>query len=201
MKVYISGPISGRRDYRERFREAEGRLRNMGFQVINPANMNSVLIENETEYEDYIKISLELMGLCDCICMIGDWWNSRGAKIEHEYAKIRGMDFVELEGITEENPDEKHKKKLMYEFLKQNDYLKIGIQYKKEAGGSWRIQVYNTTYSMEPIDENNISDIEAERFVGTFEELIMIPIINRHEEDMEKLRKELDEKRVREGWR
>jgi len=91
--IYISGAITGTTDYMERFAAAEKRLSEAGFVVINPAKVNSQL-PKETDYTGYMKMSLTMLSLCNGIYMIDGWEDSRGAKIEYDYAKATGLEFV-----------------------------------------------------------------------------------------------------------
>ena len=42
-RIYISGPVTGTKDYKERFARAEGYLSGMGFSVVNPPKVNAAL--------------------------------------------------------------------------------------------------------------------------------------------------------------
>ena len=92
-KVYISGKISGTTDYLERFEKAEMELKSMGWDVINPAKINSFL-PTDTTWEEYMEIDYKLMDICDTIYMLKDWESSRGANAELEYAKKRKMNII-----------------------------------------------------------------------------------------------------------
>lgn len=81
MKVYISGPITGTKDYMERFNAAEQELITIGNVVINPAKVNSNLPEGTTHAE-YMKISLDLLDMCDTIFMMEGWQFSTGCNME-----------------------------------------------------------------------------------------------------------------------
>lgn len=85
MKVYISGAITGTDDYMERFAKAEKSLADNGFIVINPAKVNGQL-PVETTWEEYMKMSLVMLDMCDAIYMLDGWKNSKGACIEYGYA-------------------------------------------------------------------------------------------------------------------
>lgn len=85
MKVYISGAITGTSDYMERFEKAEEQLVNDGFIVVNPAKVNGQL-PVETTWEEYMKMSICMLDMCEAIYMLKGWKNSRGACIEYGYA-------------------------------------------------------------------------------------------------------------------
>jgi hypothetical protein len=85
MKVYISGPITGHTNFRERFAAAEELLKMGNYEVVNPAEELAEL-PTGTSHEIYMDKSLELLSECDGIYMLDGWENSRGAHIEFEYA-------------------------------------------------------------------------------------------------------------------
>lgn len=85
MKVYISGPITGTNDYMKRFAKVEKELTGQGFSVINPAKVNAQLPE-DTSYEEYMKMSLCMIDMCDAIYMMDGWSRSCGANREYGYA-------------------------------------------------------------------------------------------------------------------
>lgn len=85
MKIYISGAITGTDDYMDRFADAEEKLKKEGHSVINPAAVNSMM-PADTTYEEYMKMSLTMLGMCGAIYMLKGWENSRGANREYGYA-------------------------------------------------------------------------------------------------------------------
>ncbi len=91
-RVYISGAITGVKDYSIRFCEAENYLKEKGYGVVNPIYMDSVM--SSADYEDYMRVDLFLLGMCDAIYMLEGWENSRGANREYGYALAKGMDIM-----------------------------------------------------------------------------------------------------------
>lgn len=89
MKVYISGPISGDSFYREKFKRAEEELRESGYEPVNPttADGSGMIIQ----YKDFIDFDLDLLAECDGIYMLKGWRNSKGARLEHQYAVTVGL--------------------------------------------------------------------------------------------------------------
>lgn len=81
-KVYISGAITGTDDYMDRFKKAENYLIERGCVVINPAKVNAQLPPISTTYEEYMKVSMCLLDMCDTIYLLKGWENSNGAKHE-----------------------------------------------------------------------------------------------------------------------
>lgn len=57
MKIYISGPITGTEDYKQRFRAAELELKERKHIPINPAKVNATLPAKHTSHEEYMRIS------------------------------------------------------------------------------------------------------------------------------------------------
>lgn len=91
-KVYISGPITGTKDYLEKFEDIETALVlvHQGVEVINPAKVNANLPESTT-WEEYMRMSLCMLSTCDGIYMMEGWQQSRGANLEYAYAKGMGI--------------------------------------------------------------------------------------------------------------
>lgn len=93
-KIYISGKITGTTDYKQRFNNAELYLMNHSdCDIINPAKVNAELPESTT-YDEYMKMSLCMLSMCDTIYMLKGWKDSKGAKLEHEYAKAHNYNII-----------------------------------------------------------------------------------------------------------
>ena len=85
MKVYISGAITGTDDYMARFAAAEKVITEAGDTAVNPAKINSNLPEGTT-YDEYMKLSMCLLEMCNAIYMLDGWQESNWAKMELKYA-------------------------------------------------------------------------------------------------------------------
>lgn len=92
-KIYISGAITGTKDYMKRFEDAEEMLKNDGFNVVNPAKICEGMPDNTT-YEEYMKIAFTLLGMCDGIYMLDGWEKSCGANREYGYAIAKGYKIL-----------------------------------------------------------------------------------------------------------
>lgn len=96
-RIFISGGIAGVDNYKDKFDSAENRLRGLGFAVVNPANLPKVLPESETTHEEYMNVCLKILSMCDAICMLDNWEQSKGAKQEHSFAVVHGLTIFHLE--------------------------------------------------------------------------------------------------------
>ncbi len=95
MRIYISGGITGVENYKEKFAEAEEKLKAEypEADIVNPAKLSEIYQNGNCE--DYIDICLYLLAKCDSIYMLQGWEDSKGASIEHTYARIKEMTIVE----------------------------------------------------------------------------------------------------------
>ena len=89
MKIYISGPISSDPYHEEKFKRAEKILRGMGHEPINPAAVGKAW--QCVTYKEYLDNDLRLLEECDGIFMLRGWQRSKGARLEHNYAKTTGL--------------------------------------------------------------------------------------------------------------
>ena len=88
-KVYIAGKINGLKNYREVFKEVDDSLTAKGNAVMNPAVLNEGF-----PYKAYMPICLAMLEACEVVYMLNNWKDSKGAKVEHEYAKIQGKKII-----------------------------------------------------------------------------------------------------------
>lgn len=82
MKIYIAGRITGDKNYKEKFDNAEKMLKEQGHIIMNPS-----ILPLGFNYEDYMTIGFEMLNACDAIYMIPGWFCSGGAKREWLHAK------------------------------------------------------------------------------------------------------------------
>ena len=78
-------------DYQERFDVAARELLAQGYEVVNPAYEGTKL-ENAS-YEDYMRLSFQLLNDCDIIYMLKGWETSPGANQEFGYALAKAMEI------------------------------------------------------------------------------------------------------------
>ena len=90
-KVYIAGKITGCDDFVEKFTAAESKLRGEGYKVENP-------IKNKANsYKKYIDLGLKQLSDCDYIYLLSNYKESRGAKLELQYAETVGIRVLKEE--------------------------------------------------------------------------------------------------------
>lgn len=97
MVIYISGPITGEKDYMERFMNAETRINKVtyGDVIINPAYILSALPDG-TSHDIYMSVAMKLLELADTIALLDGWENSEGCKEEVRYAIKQDYLIIEV---------------------------------------------------------------------------------------------------------
>ena len=91
-KIYISGKITGMEDEATKlFEKAEKKLQNDGYEVVNPMTIDHA--GNEL-WEDYMKTRIIALMECDCIYMLNNWRDSKGAALELYNAENLYMDVI-----------------------------------------------------------------------------------------------------------
>lgn len=87
--IFISGKVTGDSYYRDKFRLAEAQLEAKGYVVLNPACLPQGLNTAKS-----MAICLNMLSYADCVYMLSDWGESRGATIEHEFASYSGKEII-----------------------------------------------------------------------------------------------------------
>lgn len=96
MKIYISGPITGTRDARERFEAMARRVKKYGHTPINPYYLGLALPDGG--HTQYMALCFVLMDFADAILMMDGWDRSRGAIMERKRACAHGLPVFEGPG-------------------------------------------------------------------------------------------------------
>nr|DAF37481.1 MAG TPA: N-deoxyribosyltransferase [Caudoviricetes sp.] len=92
-KVYLSGPITGKKNYKGLFLFAEELAKMCDVsRIYNPASD----IPNSFSYEEAMKRCVTALAEYDTIMLLPGWRSSKGAKIEYDIACACGMDVVGL---------------------------------------------------------------------------------------------------------
>lgn len=96
-KIYIAGPMTSKQDWNMgAFHIAEGALSKHGHTVLNPANNIPLCNPESISHEEYMRIALAMLDCCDTIYMLQGWENSKGAKMELQYA-VEHRKMIEFE--------------------------------------------------------------------------------------------------------
>jgi hypothetical protein len=95
MKVYIAGAITDNPNYKEQFNKAEEKLKEAGYEVINPAKNQGYT------YREYINAGLFQLMSCDAIYLLKGYEHSTGATLEHNYARSVGIKIMKEDEKTE----------------------------------------------------------------------------------------------------
>lgn len=87
-KLYLAGRMSHLPQHNfPRFHQEAARLRSLGFEVINPAEINA----DETNWLLCMRADIHALIECDGIALLENWELSRGARLELEIAQRLGL--------------------------------------------------------------------------------------------------------------
>lgn len=91
-RIYLSGPMTGLPDLNFPAFHAEAlRLRDLGHEVVNPAELNT---DPTTGWHECLRADIKALLDCDAICMLPGWEQSAGAHLEMHVAHRLGIDIV-----------------------------------------------------------------------------------------------------------
>lgn len=93
-KIYIAGKITGNKNYKDEFIKAECFLERQGHEVMNPAYMGKGFLQAE-----YLHICKAMIDVCDIVCFLPNWEDSKGASYEMGYAEGLGKKIEYMEVI------------------------------------------------------------------------------------------------------
>jgi nucleoside 2-deoxyribosyltransferase len=83
-KIYISGKISGiEEEAYKLFSKAEELLISQGYEVVNPFKLNH---EHDKTWTSYMRVCIKALCDCDCIYILKNHNESKGALIEIDIA-------------------------------------------------------------------------------------------------------------------
>lgn len=111
MKVYIAGKITGLEEAEvlKKFNESVSQLKKQGCIVMSPAVLAS---NGGFGHSDYMHVCFAMIDVCDAIYMQKDWRDSKGARMELQYArKFKKKIFYEYE-IPRENSGKNEEKSM-----------------------------------------------------------------------------------------
>lgn len=91
--AYISGKISGipLESARANFDRGEKLMLSRGYNVVNPLLMHAGA---DLTWQQYMRLDISALMLCDAIYMLTGWYLSKGARLEHTIAKAVGLEII-----------------------------------------------------------------------------------------------------------
>jgi len=96
-RLYISGKITGEKNYYAKFHEAAVTLEKAGYEPLNPAQD----VATTGNWNEMMREALTLMLACDGVALLPDWQNSKGALIEAGLARSVGIPARPLDAWLE----------------------------------------------------------------------------------------------------
>lgn len=97
-RIYLSGPMTGLPEYNfPAFAAEAARLRGLGFDVVNPAEINP----DGGTWEECMRRDVALLVTCDHVATLPNWDKSRGAQMEVYLADRLGIRDSPAHTITE----------------------------------------------------------------------------------------------------
>lgn len=107
-RIYVAGPMTGLpgKNY-EAFNKAAQALRDKGYAVLNPVDVDLQVPDDCTpSYDWYLRQTMKMLCDADGVALLPDWENSTGAMVEWQFAKACGMEVRLIsEWLTGENAE------------------------------------------------------------------------------------------------
>lgn len=100
MKLYVSGPMTNVPLFNfPAFNAAAELLRDKGFEVINPAELDAADDKpvGSRPWHEYLRRDLVELAKCDGLVLLSGWQRSKGARLELHVSLELGMDVRPLE--------------------------------------------------------------------------------------------------------
>lgn len=104
MNVYISGPVTGNKDYKEQFGSMSYLLKREGHGAVNPVQIMEP-VRGVLDYKTILQADLDLLEGCDAILLLPGWQDSHGACKEYDKSVRLGIKIYRTES-TAELPEE-----------------------------------------------------------------------------------------------
>jgi len=95
LKIYISGPITGRKDFnREAFDKAGIIIQGLGFDPVSPFDVSPY--HPGKKWIDYMLEDIPAMLKCEAVAALPGWIWSRGARIEIAIAWMLKIKIIKI---------------------------------------------------------------------------------------------------------
>lgn len=99
LRVYLSGPMSGLPEHnRPAFHAAAAALRALGYDVVNPSEINP---PSNATWEQCLRKDVAALTTCDAVALLPGWEASSGAHVEVHLAHRLGLWVVALEALAQ----------------------------------------------------------------------------------------------------
>ncbi len=104
-KVYISGQITGleKTAYMALFGKVEKILEHEGYEAVSPVRFTEFENPESMEWQDFMRRDIKLLCNCDCIFLLPNWMESKGARLEATIAEALGIPCINLRERTCKN--------------------------------------------------------------------------------------------------
>ena len=173
-KIYLSGPMTGYPALNAAaFNKEAYRLRNLGYAVVNPAELNL----GEEDYNTCMRTDIAALMQCDTLALLPEWEKSNGAHLEMHIAHRVGIAVVNAQSISTKRiftPQEKSldaggvkKKAQLYEI---RGYVKYGIVIAAMSKADALNQVSDWEHAWDEhadlIDANDIEVVDVRKIEG-----------------------------------
>lgn len=97
-RIYVSGPMTGIEQLNfPAFNKAAAELRILGFEVINPAEINP---DPDADWYACLRADITALMGCDTIAMLPGWEASNGAHLEVHIAHRVGIQVISLADLV-----------------------------------------------------------------------------------------------------
>ncbi|HCI4017240.1 TPA: DUF4406 domain-containing protein [Pseudomonas aeruginosa] len=97
-RIYLAGPMTGLPEFNyPAFHAEAARLRQLGYHVENPAEINP----DGGSWSDCMRRDIPRLLTCDAFALLPGWLSSRGANVEHGLAVQLGMTITMAADVTE----------------------------------------------------------------------------------------------------
>ncbi|SEI42098.1 protein of unknown function [Paraburkholderia diazotrophica] len=97
MRLYVAGPMTGFPQLNfPAFHAETARLRAMGYEIVNPAEIN---VDPSAGWLECMRADIKQLVDCDGIALLEGWAKSRGASIEQYLARALGLRVYDARNI------------------------------------------------------------------------------------------------------
>ena len=102
-RVYISGQITGNKNFVKEFEKREKELKSLGYFPVNPVAIYSRLkisLGREPTYREIMDEDIRVLKRCDYINFLDNWNKSMGAKEERSVAVKNNIPELKIKALS-----------------------------------------------------------------------------------------------------